>query len=138
MTMKGESMPPRLQKTRIGGFAAWTGAIFWLSLTSHPLHINMRLLDWDKFDHAAAYALLTLLGGGMFSLYFRSTARAWLVALIFSVVLGGLMEIAQGLFTVVRTPDWHDLLADAVGAAIVYGAARWTLRRRSRTPTLSS
>lgn len=130
-------MSPRLQKTRISGFAAWTVAILWLSLTSHPPHFNEFLLNWDKFDHAAAYALLTLLGGWMFGLYLRSSARAWLVAFIFSVVLGGLMEIAQGLFTVVRTPDWRDLLADAVGAGLIYVVARWLSRRRSRTSPIS-
>lgn len=135
--MKGEFMSPRLQKTRISGFAAWTAAILWLSLTAHPLHFNARLLDWDKFDHAAAYALLTLLGGWVFALFIRSSTKAWLAAFLFAVLLGGLMEIAQGLFTTVRTPDWRDLLADAVGAGIIYGVAWLVTRLRSRTPTVS-
>ena len=54
-----------------------------------------------------------------------------MVAALLAVVIGGLMELAQGNFTVTRTADWGDLLADAVGAAAVIGVARLGTALRS-------
>jgi hypothetical protein len=44
----------------------WGGAIVWLSLTPAPPVIKTALLGWDKFQHFAAYGMLTLLGGRAF------------------------------------------------------------------------
>jgi VanZ family protein len=112
-------MPRILVAARIGAFFLWTSSIIWLSLTSHPPRLPIGFLNWDKAQHALAYALLALLGGWTFGIFFRTRVCTWLTAFIFAVIFGGMLEIAQGLFTTVRTPDLADLFADAIGAGIV-------------------
>ncbi len=109
---------------RIIPLVVWTLTVLVLSLESSPPHFDFALASWDKFQHAAAYAMLTALAGYAFLPYCRRPATAWLMAFLVAVVYGGLLEIAQGTFTAVRTPDWRDLAADAVGAAVVVVAAR--------------
>ncbi len=125
-------MPRILVAARIGAFSLWTASIIWLSLTSHPPRLPIGFLNWDKAQHALAYALLALLGGWAFSIFSRSGARAWLTAFLFAVLFGALLEIAQGVFTRVRTPDITDLVADAIGAGTVYLTAVTSLFLRDR------
>lgn len=97
---------------------AWGGAVFWLSLVPAPPVPKTGILGWDKFQHAAAYAIFTLLA--FHSLSRSSDVRRRLVgAGITAVIFGGLMEVAQGVFTTTRTAEFGDLVADAVGAAVV-------------------
>lgn len=106
-------------------FAGWGGCILWFSLAPSPPLPQSGLLPWDKLFHAAAYGVLTLLGGMAFSLL-SGTGRPvqrWLSAMIFAVMFGAIIEAAQGLFTASRTAESGDLLANAAGAAIVFVAA---------------
>jgi VanZ family protein len=101
-------------------FFTWGGAIVWLSLTPAPPVIKIPLLRWDKFQHFAAYGMLTLLGGRAFGGVIHGRMRSWLTAAVVAVAFGVLMEIAQLMFTQNRTADVGDLLADLTGAAAVY------------------
>lgn len=85
----------------------------------------------DKLDHALAYGGLSLIiffclvrsGNG----YVRSTAHAWMAALLMSVFIGILVETAQGLFMHSRTGSMDDAAANAIGAAlgcVAYFAAK--------------
>jgi VanZ family protein len=65
----------------------------------------------DKIEHAAAYGALMVWFGGLCR---RGLHPGIGVAL---VVLGGVVELLQGL-TPTRTPDVHDLVADAAGVAL--------------------
>jgi VanZ family protein len=122
-----------LVAARVGAFSLWTAGIIWLSLTSHPPRLPRGFLSWDKAQHALAYALLALLGGWAFAIFFRSRNRAWLVAFLFSVLFGALLEIGQGFLTRVRTPEFADLVADVVGAGGIYLVARGGLYLRARS-----
>ena len=66
----------------------------------------------DKVGHFAAYAALALWFGGL--LVPRRYAQLG-VALL---VLGGGIEIAQGLMGWGREADWYDFYADAIGATV--------------------
>jgi VanZ family protein len=70
----------------------------------------------DKLIHATSYALLAVLAVCLF----KPGRNRWL-AVLWLVLLGGLIEIAQGLWAVNRAADPWDLLANSLG--IVLGAA---------------
>ena len=74
---------------------------------------------WDKGVHFLVY-------GGLGVLFLlpvtearvdRLTAGSALLAVLFATLYGGFDEIHQS-FTPDRTPDWHDLLADCLGASL--------------------
>lgn len=106
-------------------FVAWGVAIIWLSLIPAPPGIENPLLGWDKLQHAAAYGLLTLLGFLALGSLIPYPRRWALSAMLLAILFGALMEAAQGLFTATRTAEAGDLLADAVGAMLIYGAVTW-------------
>jgi VanZ family protein len=108
--------------------AAWAAGILWLSLTPSPPELSGDLLGWDKAQHAAAYCLLTWLAGRALELHLHPRQRAWLVAALLAIAYGGTIECAQGLLTEVRMADARDLLANALGAGVVWAWARCRLR----------
>lgn len=112
--------------------AGWVGTIIWLSLDPSPPHPSIGLFAWDKFQHATAYGLLALLWGNFLVTYRNCRRRCWSMAFAGSVVLGALMEVAQGVLTSARSAEFGDLIADAVGAgAVSLAAAAWGARRVS-------
>lgn len=104
-------------------FAGWGVAIAWLSLTPSPPLLHQPLLGWDKFQHASAYAILTVAGGRAFG----GTRRAFGGAFFIALVYGGSIELAQGYLTSNRSADWLDFVANMTGAGVValISAARW-------------
>lgn len=112
-------------------FCAWFLTILFLALQSGPPRLNSSILDWDKFQHAAAFGLLALLAGKTLASWLPTT-RAWLVAFIVAMLLGGIVEVAQAALTTYRSGDRYDLLADAIGAALVCGTALLFSARRKR------
>jgi VanZ family protein len=101
-------------------FVAYVILICWLSLTPSPPVIEDDFFGWDKAQHAGAYGVFTLLAGWVFGVFPLDLKRRWRLAVITAVIFGGLMEIAQGMFTATRIAEWGDLLADLVGAACAY------------------
>ena len=101
-------------------FIAWGIAIVWLSLSPSPPEIETSLLGWDKFQHAAAYGVFTILAGWAFGSYPWELKKRWLGAVILAVIVGGALEVAQAVFTSARTAELSDLFADLAGAWIVY------------------
>lgn len=68
---------------------------------------------FDKVIHAIGYGVLAVLACGLFeSGPARTTALLWLL------VFGGLIELAQGAWAVNRQADAGDLLANALGIAL--------------------
>lgn len=121
---------------RLTALFLWAGCLLWLSLTPNPPTAPSALLSWDKLQHAGAYALLTLLAGRFFSQWRPFSRNPWFLALFVAVSYGGLIEILQGTLTGVRRAEWGDLLADAVGGALVVAAAL-ILERRLRRESAS-
>jgi VanZ family protein len=117
-------------------FFTWFAIILFLALQTGAPSLNSSLLDWDKFQHAAAFGLLALLGGKALESWLPIT-RAWVVAFLLAVLLGGLVEIAQATLTNYRNGDWHDLLADTIGAALVSGTALLMHNRRKKITPFS-
>lgn len=89
--------------------------ILWLSLLP-PDSLPSTGLGWDKLNHAAAIAAVTLLA----FLTFRPAGSAVKAAFWYGLALGALIEILQALFTTSRSAEWGDLLADLTGAGFVF------------------
>ena len=84
--------------------------VSWLALSPAPP--DGLDTGWDKLNHAAAFAALTVVAVFAFP---RSRRSLWLL-LAGLLCFGGAIEIAQS-FTPTRNAEWGDLLADAVGMA---------------------
>jgi VanZ family protein len=102
--------------------------VSYLALTPAPP--KDLTLGWDKFNHMAAFAALTIAayGGVRVSLGRLLLLSASLLA------FGGLIEILQ-LFVPGRSCEWGDLFADSIGIAfgmLVAAAVFHVLRRSSR------
>jgi VanZ family protein len=107
-------------------FFGWAIAVAWLSLTPAPPVITVSVFGWDKLQHAASYALLTLLG--VMARFAPSYPR--LFPLLFAVVYGGILEVLQGTLTVNRQADWQDLLANTCGALLAIILSTLVVNRR--------
>jgi VanZ family protein len=101
--------------------AGWTWAIFYLSTLPAGEVPQAGTVMPDYINHGAAYGLLAFL----LFLAWQRTRRSRL-AIIFGVIVGwclvfGLgMEFAQKYLTTTRHFSLWDLLADGVGAAILF------------------
>jgi VanZ family protein len=97
-------------------YRAWCllGAILTLIVIVSSLVPAHDLPHWrvsDKFEHLIAYTSLAIWFGGLLP-----PRRYWQLGLAL-LVLGGGIEIAQGLMGLGREADWRDFYADALGAA---------------------
>ncbi|MBC7492694.1 MAG: hypothetical protein H7241_09655 [Novosphingobium sp.] len=84
----------------------------------------------DKFEHMAAFAVLTAV-----ALIAWPQSRRWRIILLLSG-LGGLIEFVQEIPDLHRDSDWHDWAADTlaiVAAAVVVSPVVHVLRL-DRTP----
>lgn len=101
-------------------FIAWALVVLWASLDARPFRPLVRLVSWDKLQHAGAYALLTLFGGLALRTLLPSRALlCWLIAFLFSIGYGAVVELLQHTVTRSRRGDPLDLLADLVGSLLV-------------------
>jgi VanZ family protein len=109
--------------------AALAVTVSWLALSPAPP--DGLDTGWDKLNHAAAFAALTV--AAIFALP-RSRRSLWLL-LAGLLCFGAAIEIAQS-FTPTRNAEWGDLLADAVGMAAGVFAAMLFTRIVSGRPQL--
>ncbi|MBG9390626.1 VanZ family protein [Caenimonas aquaedulcis] len=82
-------------------------AVLYLALTPAP---PVKVSDWDKVNHAFAFAVLGVLGWTGWTTRPRTIA-----ACLFAY--GCAIEVLQS-FTETRTGDWKDVVADAAGLLI--------------------
>jgi VanZ family protein len=102
--------------------------VSYLALTPAPP--KDLTLGWDKANHIAAFAALTIAAyGGI-----RVSLGRLLLMSASLLAFGGLIEILQ-LFVPGRSCEWGDLFADSIGIAfgMLVAAAVFCLLRRSST-----
>ncbi|NLC70879.1 MAG: VanZ family protein [Desulfuromonadaceae bacterium] len=92
------------------------GILLWLSLAPRLPTIPVPALSSDKLHHSAAYCVLTLLACRAFAPLLPPGVKVRLAAFFFAFCFGGLVEMAQGLLTTVRSASVLDLLANTIGA----------------------
>jgi len=93
----------------------WAGIICWLSLTSTPPKLIPDVLDWDKLQHAVAYALLSILVAQYLHIYNHIWKTVFYAGCL-AILYGGLMEVLQLMMQAGRLAEWWDLAADIIGA----------------------
>lgn len=97
----------------------WTGLIAFLTLIPHigispPAWIDR--LHPDKIVHFILFSVLSLLILiGIGAATYQSSQSIPLLIFILIPAYGALIEVAQGLFTVTRQPEFMDFVADTVG-----------------------
>jgi VanZ family protein len=100
-------------------YGGWLALVLWLSLDPSPPEIESELLGWDKFQHAGAYAVMTILGGLNLGQWVRKAFRCWVASGAIAVFIGILLEVAQGLMRAGRFADWQDAAANTLGAVSI-------------------
>ncbi|MBG6076385.1 VanZ family protein [Polaromonas sp. CG_9.11] len=87
-----------------------------LVLALMPMDVPVPNTGWDKSNHLLAFSVMALLGR-------RAYPGRTLTVLAGLLAYGALIEVLQS-FTPSRSADWHDLVADAVGLALGWGAGK--------------
>lgn len=92
--------------------------ITYLSLTRDP-HVSIpSFTGADKLAHLLMYMLLSFVV--LWDIQSLRISIFWkaIIALVFSSIFGGFIEIIQEFFFYPRTGDWIDWVADCIGAII--------------------
>ena len=105
---------------RLGVLLLYMGILLWLSLASRLPQIPVKGLSWDKLHHAGAYFVLTLLSCWALAPWAAGKIRVRAGALIFAILFGGAMELAQGVFIHTRSSSLFDMMANMIGAAAAF------------------
>ena len=106
--------------------------ITYLSLAQPPQIGTLLFKGWDKVVHFCMYGGLS----GVFWIEFLLKHRkkkanyiyAMIGAVLYPILLGGLLEICQNYFTKHRSGDWMDLLSNT-GGVIVASLIAWFVLR---------
>jgi VanZ family protein len=98
----------------------WTATIAFLCLVSFKKLPDVEVEGIDKIVHAFLHFIFVLLWSRHFKSDGKLRERRLFLgkALLFSVVYGCLIEIAQEYFTTTRQADLTDVLANFTGAAL--------------------
>ena len=85
---------------------------------------NVPLSDLPQFDKMIHFAMYFMLAVLLVKPLKRLQLPVWLIVLLISIFIGGLIEILQFAITNYRSASWFDFLADITGAiagVLVYG-----------------
>lgn len=112
-------------------------AVIFLSFFKPPrVQMVENIVGIDKIIHALMYVALSL---ALWMEYLRAHRGGlkmfwvWMLAFVFPIVFGGVVEILQGTCTAYRGAEWIDFWADVLGTALAaLLASRTKLYRRAR------
>jgi VanZ family protein len=116
-----------LQLVRIWWMAGWILVLFIAISCLEPPRYVPNLHLWDKLEHALAFFGLTFWFGGLVR------RRAYPLLVLWMLLFGAGIEVAQGVMGLGRDADVWDWVADSVGVALaitlVYlGLGSWMFR----------
>ena len=100
---------------RLAALLAWAAAIAWLSLAAE-VKAPSGILGWDKLNHFAAYALLTLLLVHTLRASCTPPAHLLVISWLICCSWGLMLEGLQWYMGAGRLWEAGDLLANALGA----------------------
>jgi hypothetical protein len=83
---------------------------------------------WDKWQHMAAFFVITVLG----RVAFHDLSRKILTPAL--IGFGALIEMVQMIPALHRDSDWHDFLADIIAVIAALAVAHVFERGRSQAP----
>lgn len=105
--------------------------IFYLCMMPGGNTPSINIPNIDKLVHACMYmALAFCISLNLYQEYTEFDSIAMIMwALVIPILFGGLIEVMQDKFTLTRSCDFYDFIADSVGAIIGYFFARWFVPR---------
>jgi VanZ family protein len=90
--------------------------IFYMSIVRVPSDVQQFFFPhFDKFVHFVCYLALSFVFMYNFG---RVTLKTIFISLFFSIIYGGIIELIQQYFLLLRTGDLYDFLSDIIGAII--------------------
>ncbi|MBQ5778925.1 MAG: VanZ family protein [Paludibacteraceae bacterium] len=90
--------------------------IFYMSIVRVPSDVQQFFFShFDKFVHFVCYLVLSFVFMYNFG---RVTSKTIFISLFFSIIYGGIIELIQQYFLLLRTGDLYDFLSDIIGAII--------------------
>lgn len=110
----------------------WTGLILFFCLIRSSTMPSVRIPNLDKLVHAFLHFVLTTLWFLFFKKQFEivGVGKPLLVSVLFSFVFGIAIEVMQHFFTLSRSADVLDVVANLCGAILAVIAiallAKWT------------
>lgn len=110
---------------------AWCALLLYLALTPAPPQIEGPF-GWDKFLHAGAMGITSLIVTQLFATYGCGRRSSVLLGIVTTSLYGGLIELLQAGLTTTRQAELSDFFADIVGALTagsIYCVARHPLKR---------
>jgi VanZ family protein len=128
-----KTMLKSLRKVFLPAAIGWAAVIFFLSQIPGA-DVPPLIFGMDKLVHAIVFGVLGLLTLGSMrpSANGYRAFQLWL-AVALATIYGGLDEAHQH-FVPGRTPDIHDIMADAVGAMISVWVFSRVIRPRIQSP----
>jgi VanZ family protein len=104
-------------------FIIWFTIILLLSLLPSNSFPEVDVPNSDKLVHTAmyfpmAYLFYLVLKHQNFISFFKN--YLWLFAVIFTILYGGLLELAQTYLTTSRCGSWYDFIANSLGAFMAW------------------
>jgi VanZ family protein len=111
----------------------WVAIIVFISLVPAddlPETPLFNIPHFDKLVHTGLYFILAIL---LVRPLQKVKLPAYLYAIVFSVLLGGGLELLQLYCTGTRTGSWYDLLADMLGTAGGLVLCHHTVKRELST-----
>jgi hypothetical protein len=110
---------------RLIRLAFWAAALFALVMAALPRPPELHV--WDKWQHMAAFVVLTVLGRAAYP------RLGWTKLMLALVAFGGLIELVQMLPEIHRDSQLSDWLADIIAVVAALAAAGLIERiRRAR------
>lgn len=117
---------------RLTALAIWAFVLAFFSLTP-DIKTPSGPLNWDKFNHFAAYAVLTLLLIRTLTARGNVSIRLLGVSWLACAVYGLLLESLQWVMAAGRQWEVADLLANGLGALVACVIFRHAVGRFSRS-----
>jgi VanZ family protein len=93
----------------------WTAVITWLSLVSFEKvpSVSISIPGKDKVVHFFFYFFFVFLWTKALDLRER---KQQLIVLVIAIIYGIIIEVFQDVFTLTRTADYLDVVANSIGA----------------------
>lgn len=109
-----------LKKLSLGAALFWAGVILYLCLIKISELPEIKIPYIDKFIHAFFYFVFSLLWFYALRFYFRKQSRAKLLRIVFFMALffGIAIELFQNYFTLYRSGDITDVVANTSGSLV--------------------
>jgi hypothetical protein len=110
--------------------ATWMGCLLWSSLASNLPPVP-RFLAWDKLQHFVAYAILIPVPRNFLKPLLNNRPQGWIIGFIHTRGFGLRMEFGHQTHSTSRHADGKDLVANALGAALIFAIALLCKEKKS-------